>query len=315
VSPALASGGFFEAGDVLARIDPEDHALAVERAAAAHERAVSELELARSTRARRETLARGGAASQATLDEARSRERVASAAERDAAAALAQARRDLERTRIVAPFAGRVRSKHVDRGRFVSRGTPIARIYAVDHAEIRLPIPDREAAFLDLPFTYRAAQAEPPQGPPVVLRARFAGGEHRWRGRIVRTEGEIDPRTRMLHAVARVEDPYGRHGDDGRPPLAVGLFVRAEIEGRALPGVHDLPRSALRGDGRALVIDAEDRVRLREVEVVRAQGDRAFVRGDLRPGDRLPLAPLGVALDGAPVRTVRAAADARGTRP
>ena len=236
VSPSLASGGFLREGDELVHIDPTDYRLAVERSEAALDRAESALALARAAAKRRRTLAERGVASPAAVDDADHQERAAEAGLREAKVTLEQARRDLDRTVVTSPFIGRVREKHVDVGQFVTRGTPIARVYAVDFAEIRLPIPDDEVAFVDLPVAYRDAGAAD-SGPEVVLRSRFAGREHRWLGRIVRTEGEIDPRTRMIHAVARVEDPYGRGDEPGRPPLAVGMFVDAEVQGRVVPGV------------------------------------------------------------------------------
>ena len=152
-----------------------------------------------------------------------------------------------------APYTGRIRTKSVDVGQFVSRGAPVARVYAVDYAEVRLPIPDAELAYVDLPLAFRG-QAGDAKGPKVTLRAQFAGREHTWQGRIVRTEAEIDPQSRMVQAVARVADPYGQGGRPGRPPLAVGMFVEAEIEGRWTSSVV-LPRVALRGGDTVYVID------------------------------------------------------------
>jgi RND family efflux transporter MFP subunit len=155
VSPALAAGGFLEAGEPLLRIDPSDYELGLERARAALERAESELALAGAGLERKRTLADRGVTSRAVLDEATSHQRVAAAARREAQAAVRQAQRDLERTEVKAPFEGRVREKRVDVGQFVGRGAPVARVYAVDYAEVRLPLPDREAAYVDLPTRYR----------------------------------------------------------------------------------------------------------------------------------------------------------------
>ena len=65
-------------------------------------------------------------------------------------------------------------------------------------------------------------------------------------GHIVRTEAEIDPRTRMVSAIARVGDPYVCASDPGRPPLAAGMLVKAEIQGIRVQDVVRAPRSALR---------------------------------------------------------------------
>jgi multidrug efflux pump subunit AcrA (membrane-fusion protein) len=126
----------------------------------------------------------------------------------------------------------------------------------------------------------------------------------------VRTEGEIDAKSRMVHLVARVEDPYGQGGAIGSAPLAVGLFVEAEIQGRSVENVFVLPRTALRTDaGSDLVylVDAEDRLRFKVVEVLRAERDDVVIGGGLRPGDRVCVSPMAAAVDGMAVRAVLAA--------
>ncbi len=194
-----------------------------------------------------------------------------------------------------------MRDKQVDLGQFVNRGAPLATIYAVDYAEIRLPLPDGELAFVDLPFGYRGDR-DGAAGPEVVLRADFAGRVHEWKGRIVRTEGEIDPKSRMVHAVARVQDPYGRGEDPERPPLAAGMFVQAEITGRAVEAAAVLPRAALRDDDRVIVIDAEDRLRFRDVEILRATQNEVVITSGLEDGDRVCLSMLAAVTDGMQVR-------------
>jgi RND family efflux transporter MFP subunit len=297
VSPSLVGGGFLEEGELLLGVDARDYEVAVARAEAALTRAESQLELARRALERSRSLTKRGVASSAALDDAENSARVGVANHLEAEAALTQARNDLERTRIRAPFAGRVRAKHVDVGQFVNRGAPVARIYAVDYAEVRLPIADDAAAFVELPIDYRDKGTDG-RHPEVVLKAEFGGQEHRWSGRIVRTEGELDPRTRMIHAVARVEDPYGRGDQPERPPLAVGLFVEAEIQGRRVDGVYSLPRSALRGSDRVVVVDGEDHARLRHVDLLQRLPDRVLIRSGLEPGERVVISPLALTVEG-----------------
>jgi RND family efflux transporter MFP subunit len=248
----------------------------------------------------------GGEASSLTL-------RVPQVAEAEAAlasarAALDRAERDLERTRIRAPYAGRVREKNVDLGQYVTPGTPLAQIYSVDFAEIRLPLPDADLAFVDLPLSFRGAEADSP-GPEVVLRAEFAGRSYEWSGRLVRTEGEIDPRTRMVHAVAQVKNPYGRGDDPERPPLAAGMFVEAEIAGRPVKGVAVIPRTALRNDSQVLVVDRDNRLQFRDVVVLRTSDDQAIVSSGLNQGDRVCLSNLAAVTDGMRVRVFDAEAE------
>jgi len=325
VSPALASGGFFGDGEPLIRIDRADYEVALESARAAVARSESEYERAHKELERQKRLAKQSVASAARYDDAVNAERIAAAVLREARAKLERAERDLERTEIRAPYEGRVREENVDVGQFVTRGTPIGRIYAVDFAEVRLPVPDAELGFMDLPLLYRDETPEG-GGPSVLLRARFAGGEHTWTGRIVRTEGEIDARSRMVNVVARVEDPYGRgesaaREENGepiavsereRPPLAVGLFVEAEIRGRRVEAAVILPRSALRDGDRVLVVDAGGRLHFRDVEVLRKEREEVVIGDGLAAGEDVVVSPLPAVVDGMEVTVARDEPDQAG---
>ena len=140
------------------------------------------------------------------------------------------------------------------------------------------------------------------RGPAVRLIADFAGRRHEWRGRIVRTEGQIDPATRMVHVVAQVSDPYGRGSDPQRPPLAVGMYVRAEIEGLALQDVAEIPRAAVRADGRILVVDADNRLHFRDIQVARATRDTIVLSSGVADGERVVVSALDTVTEGMRVR-------------
>jgi RND family efflux transporter MFP subunit len=295
ISPALVSGGFFSEGEPLLRIDPLDYEVALEQARASLAQFQSERADARSDHRRQIDLASKNVASEAARDDAANRMRVSEATLRGARAALARAERDLARTEIQAPYDGRVRSKTVDVGQFVNRGAPVATVYAVDYAEVRLPVQDEELAFLDLPMS-RDGVVEG-SGTPVTLRARFAGSGHEWRGEVVRTEGEIDPQTRMVNVIARVADPY-----DAETPLWVGLFVEAEIEGMDVDDVVVLPRSALRGGDQVLVVGPDDKLTVRPVELLRVAADQVLIRAGLAAGERVCISPLESATEGMLVR-------------
>ena len=298
VSPHLVSGGYFEKGEALLRIDPIDFEVALERARADLARAESEDSRARKELGRQRTLAEQNVASTSRVDDAENAAKVSSAVLRHGKAVLRKARRDLARAEMQAPYRGRVREERVDLGQFVSRGSPIATIYAVDYAEVRLPIADEELAYLDLGLRPGEVNGE---GPAVTLRARFAGRERSWQGRVVRTEGEIDPQSRMVRVVAQIEDPLGKVGDD-RAPLEVGLFVDAEIQGRTLEDAVVLPREALRNGHQVFVVDSEGRLRFREVEVARVERDQVVVRSGLAAGEQVCISPLATAVDGMIVR-------------
>ena len=286
-------GGFFDAGEVLLRLDRRDYELALASARAALAQAGVGLarEQAEADIAREEweELGAGGEPGPLVLRQPQLAE-----ARAQVEAALANKRRaelDLERTAIRAPFAGRLRAKRVDRGEFVNRGVPLATIYAVDAAEVVLPVPDSELAFLDLPLGSELGNS----APRVLLRAQFAGGRHEWEGRIVRVGGEIDPATRMVNLIARVDDPYRVSGD--RPPLSVGLFVDAEVVGRSVDSVFLVPRGALVGADRVWLVE-DDTLLLRRVGILRADPEVVIVSDGLAAGDRISLTILESAVDG-----------------
>lgn len=297
VAPSFQKGGFFEKDEVLIRIDRTDYELAVAQAEArvAQARVQVSREQAEAELAKREWEKFGKGNPEAlTLREPQLAEAKANLASAEAALKLAQL--NLERTEIKSPFAGRIWEKSVDVGQFVSAGTPLARIYATDFAEVRLPLPLDELRFVSIPLGDSVNG-----GASVVLRADIGGKKGQWTGAIVRTEGEIDSRTRMIHAVARIDDPYGRKSKSDQPPLMVGLFVSAEILGSTVRAVA-LPRSALRGADRVLVIDSDDAFRFRTVSVLRRETDRALIDSGLLEGDRVCISTIEIATDGMKVR-------------
>lgn len=321
VSPAFAAGGFFDRGELLVEIDASDYRLALQeaRAAVAQAGVRLELEQAQAEIARREweELGRGEAGALVRREPQLAEARAAVAA---AEAAVERARLDLARTRVTAPFAGRVRSTAADVGQYVAPGTPLAAVYATDVAEVRLPVAQRELGYLEVdlgePGAGAAANGSAPGGegvPAVRLTGAVGGRRHAWQGRIVRTAGSIDPRTRMLDLFARIDDPFGRRdaaggsdgtGRDGTAPLPMGLFVDATIAGRMAEGVVLLPRAAVRDGDRVLVVDGDDRLHFRDVEILRTEGDTAVITAGLEDGERVNVSPLATVADGMKVRTV-----------
>ncbi len=299
-SSSLVSGGYFQEGEALLRLDRTDYGASVKRARAALARARGENKHAQQTLKRQRDLKKRNVVSTAALDDAERVAEVSAAGYAEARLVLEQAERDLARTELVAPFDGRVREKRVDVGQFVNRGTGFATLYATDFVEVKLPIPDAQLAYLDVPLWSREAIAEADL-PEVTLRARFAGRDHEWVGRLVRTEGEIDAKSRLVNVVARVENGDGA---EAKTPLPVGLFVQASVQGRAVEGVTVVPRQALRDGSRVLLVDDENRLRYRAVEVLRIEGDEALIASGVSDGERVCVSAIQAPVDGMTVRPV-----------
>lgn len=297
ISASFREGGFFEAGELLVRIDPKDYelALATAEAQVAQAEPALEQELAQAKVVENDWKMLGKEAPGLGLR--RPQIAAARAALLSARAQLERAREDLARTRIRAPYAGRVLEQAVDVGQFVSPGTVLARIYATDYVEIRLPLSNRQLGFVRLPERYRGDEGPLEPGPPVTLTATVGDTSWQWEGRVVRTEGAIDTASRQLFVVAQVDDPYGRRAD-GRPPLRIGQFVEAEIEGRVIEGAFVLPRGALREGTALLIVGGDGRLERRDVTVVWTDRRDAVVKAGLEPGEVVATTPLAIAAAG-----------------
>lgn len=298
-SDALRVGSTFAHDEVLVTLDARDLDFALANQAAAVARAELRLlqEKAEAEAAVRAWRALEGDRPADPLVTRAPQIRDAEAALAAAQATLAKNRLDRQRTEVRAPFAGRVRSVAADQGQNVMPGQRLAVVVDDSAVEVRLPIPVDEAAFLDLPL-----QAAVPygQGPVVEITVDFAGEQHAWRGHVVRTEGEIDRRTRQLTVVARIDGARGG-GEPPRPPLLVGQFVQGRIHGRHLPAAVVVPRAALRSDDTVWIVDAEQRLRRRPVQVLRSEPDRVVLQSGLAAGERVCLSQLDTAGDGTPV--------------
>ena len=296
-SPNLVAGGYFEAGQELARIDDLDYRNAQDRANAALKRATAEVEHAKYEYGRLRSLAERKLVSRSALENGLRAYRVTQAAFEDAPANSEQAQENVKRTVLRAPFTGLVRAENIDIGQFASRGQPIATLYANDVVEVRLPIADRQLAFLNLPPLRNGNFPEDMQ-PTVKLSADYGGQTREWFGKIVRAEAEIDTSSRMVQLVARVES-----AEDSQD-LSVGLFVTAEIAGLAVENIVRLPRSAIRNDNQVLVVDTENRLRFRDIQPLRLYKDNVLINAGLIPGERVCVSTVQTAIEGMAVNPV-----------
>lgn len=291
VSPAFEAGGTFRSGDELLRTEDADYRAAVASAEASLRDAelAVKMEEAKAAQATRDwqKLESGKPGSDLVTREphlvaARARASAASAA-------LDKAKLDLVRTTLRAPYTGRLRATRVDIGAHVAPGTPLAEFYSTESYEVRLAVTVDDLAAMDL-----NAQ------PEVRLETDAAGVHHEWKGKIVRTEGEVDRTSRSVNAVARLEP-----GETANPLLMPGLFMRATITGRVLENVMRLPRLALYGDSRVVTVSPENKLGFRDVKIARAERDTVLISDGLKDGDLVLGTVLPVVVEGALVSPVR----------
>jgi hypothetical protein len=176
-------------------------------------------------------------------------------------------------------------------GQFIRVGEVIASLSGTDRMEVRLPVRDEWLALLDMPLN------EDGEMTPIAaqLHGRFAGRDVIWQGELVRREGGIN-QNRMLYLVVQVSD-----ADKYEVPLEPGVLVRAEIEGRWQERIASLPRSVLNGDSTVWVVDDDERLRRRHIDVVHQDDQRVYVGSGLKDGDRVAISGTLRWLEGSPV--------------
>ena len=172
-------------------------------------------------------------------------------------------------------------------GQFAEVGKPLGRIYADDTAEIRLPLTPAQAAYLQAPD-----EAGKLPGARVTLRVETGAQPLQRQARIVRREGVVDPGTGLEYWVARL-DHLGQ-----APAILPGTFVSADIEGRERDGIFVLPQTALNAAQEALLVDADNRLRIKRLTVLRRDAERVLVGDGLSAGDRLIVSGIDMPVPG-----------------
>ena len=225
-------------------------------------------------------------------------------------AALDQARLDLAKTTITAPFDCRVADVALEVGQYVAAGQTLFEAHGTAAAEIEAQIPLDRLRNLIAPeqragalVSLDAASVRRLFNFEVTVRYRIGDFEARWSGRVVRMREQIDPRTHTVGLVVAVEKPYEQAIPGQRPPLVQGMFCEVELRGAVRRQRVVIPRLALH-DGYVYVVDSEDRLRRREVQVAFAQADFICLRAGLEGGERLIVSDPTPAVEGMRVRPI-----------
>jgi RND family efflux transporter MFP subunit len=302
ISDECAAGGTFKKGDLLFRIEAVDYELAVEQANARVAQAEYQLsvEQAQADVAKREWQ-RMTENKSSTMDSPTSlvlREPQLKQAESNLASAeasLKQAELALERTKVRAPFNGRVRRESVDIGQMVSPGVPVGVLYSTDVAEIEVGLPVDELMWLNIP------------GSKAVVSIQVAGKKYSWKGEAVRWVGALDSVGRLARAIVEINDPYAER-EDGGPELAVGSFVDVEFTGKEVVNAERLPRGAVRSGDVVWIAAPDNTLEIRNVGMALRTRDFVYVTDGLKHGDRIITSPISGAATGLKVRVAEGGA-------
>ncbi len=301
VSPSLVLGAFFKKGDLLLEIEKTDYVLALEQARADLSKAELDLAVIESTAeiARREwQMLRKNETKPQPLVVYEPQLASAKATVASARAKVKLAEVNLGRTKIKAPFNCFIRTKNVDYGQYLRSGTMILDVAGTDAAEIVVPLPLADLAWLDVP-----RQDNENQGSPATISMTVGSETYTWQGFLSRAVGEVNAKTRMVNVVIVIDDPYRLKKETTHSrELPMGSFVQVEVQGRVLPQVARIPRRSLQGENQVWLVDDENKLVLREVEVARKEKDTVLVKSGLAEEETLVLTPVSGAANGLVVR-------------
>ncbi len=299
ISPQMVAGGIFRKGELLFSIEAVDYQLAIDLANS--NLAQAELDLQRN-----ENLAEVARNEWHALNPESDSEPnplvvyepqlKSSRAKHDAALAnVKQAELNLKRTRMVAPFNCYVRTEQLEIGQFVNAGAPVATIAGTDQLEIVVPLSLDEVAWLQVPRSGRALK-----GSPAQVELNSGGKVFHWQGVITRSMGEIDPRSRMAHVVVAVDEPFSKDKNETNVlrDLLPGMFVTVNLYGEELTEVLSVPRGALHDNDTIWILDEENKLQIREIDIVRRERDEVLVDAGLNSGEKLILTNLSGASEG-----------------
>lgn len=291
VSDKFQVGGFFKKGEVLLTIDDITYQVALLRAQAQLESAQALLveEQARSQQAEDEWRLTGKPVEQAPILALRLPQlKKAQAGVLAAQADLREAKVKLARTKIIAPYDAMLTSKQADLGQYVTMGSALAKAFAIDYAEVRLPIKQRDVAFLNLSKINQLDNLDI----HVELFYQLEGIKHSWTAKVTRYEGVVDSANRVHYVVAQIDDPYGVLANSKHDEIRIGTFVNAKAKGKQLVNVIAIPLAAVYSGNTVYLIDKDNRLAIEQINILRSDADYAYTRDDLSGDKRLILTKL-----------------------
>jgi len=294
--PDFVPGGILRSGEVLARLDDTDYRLDLIRKQNFLSQAEADLRLEEGNQAvaRQEwelINRKSGGIDASSIDLALRKpqlEKVRAAVD-SARTDVERVKVDLERTVIKVPFNAIVQQKDLDIGSQVTTQSTIATLAGTDAFWVEVSVPVDSLAWLKLPGKDRRGSAV-----RVVAEQQAA-----YEGRIVKLLPAVDENGLMARLLIEVDDPMGLQS--GARPLLLGSFVRAEISGKQLADVYQLPRAALKDGDKVYTVNADTTLHIQPVQVLYKNNDSVFVADGLASGDRIIVTNVAAAMEGMPL--------------
>lgn len=303
VNPTFRDGGFFSQGEILIQVDDRDYQASTKVAQAEllqMELALEE-EKARAQQAQIDWSRLGDGKTAPALVLRKPQLAAAEAKRLSAQANYEKALLDLERTKIRAPFDGRVKSTQVDLGQYVNTNSSLAEVFATDVVEIRLPLKNSELSLIDLPENFRNQPLLDTELPDVTIISDL-GKHQQWQGKIVRTEAAIDATSHQLYVVAQIQDPFAVE-QLNKTPLKIGQYVTAKIQGRSLNSALVVPTSSVY-QGSYVYTARGDKLLRKNIKLAFQTPTDAVIEDGLSNGDWVVTSPMGQVSSGTKITII-----------
>ena len=299
-SKKFAEGSSVLSGEILAKIDDTDLQLQYKNALLqlANAEVQYSLQLVESEVAKKAWEKLGeGEASDLTLKKPQLKQ--AEALMEVAKAQVNSAEKKLNKTEIVAPYAGRIQSANIDIGTTIIPGQPIGIMYTSSEIEIILSVKDNDLQFLSIPMDGR--KLNPREQAKVKISSFYKGKNQKWEGKLERVDGVIDPITRMINLIAVFKNDFI---ETDKPNLPIGLFVEAQIDGILLKDIFRIPINSISENNEVFVIDKNNQLQSRKISVLRKYNEFVIAKDGLKAGERLVITKLSTASNGITVNPI-----------
>ena len=299
-SKKFAEGASVIEGEILAKIDDTDLQLQYKNALLqlANAEVQYSLQLAEAEVAKEAWDKIGdGVASDLTLKKPQLKQ--AEALLEVAKAQVSSAAKKLNKTEIIAPYAGRIQNVNIDLGTTIIPGQPVGAMYTSSEIEITLAVKDNDLQFLSIPMDGR--KLNPSEQASVVIESFYKGKTQSWEGKLERVDGVIDPITRMINLIAVFKNDFI---ESDKPNLPIGLFVEAKIDGITLKNIFEIPINSISKDNEVYIVDKDNQLELRKLTVLKKYSEFVIIKDGLRAGERIVTSKLSTASNGIKVNPV-----------
>ena len=299
-SKKFAEGASVIEGEILAKIDDTDLQLQYKNALLqlANAEVQYSLQLAEAEVAKKAWDKIGdGVASDLTLKKPQLKQ--AEAFLEVAKAQVSSAAKKLNKTEIIAPYAGRIQNVNIDLGTTIIPGQPVGAMYTSSEIEITLAVKDNDLQFLSIPMDGR--KLNPSEQASVVIESFYKGKTQSWNGKLERVDGVIDPITRMINLIAVFKNDFI---ETDKPNLPIGLFVEAKIDGITLKNIFEIPINSISENNEVYIVDKDNQLELRKLTILKKYSEFVIIQDGLKAGERIVTSKLSTASNGIKVNPV-----------